>query len=35
MTGLNPMCLFFNRNQYVSMNGYESGLAASNCGVPQ
>ena len=24
-----------NRNQYVSMNGYESGLAALNCGVPQ
>ena len=21
--------------QYVSMNGYESGLAAINCGVPQ
>ena len=25
----------FNRNQYVSINGYESGLAAINCGVPQ
>ena len=25
----------FNRNQYVSINGYESGLAALNCGVPQ
>ena len=24
-----------NRNQYVSMNGYESGLAAINCGIPQ
>ena len=24
-----------NRNQYVSINGYESGLAAINCGVPQ
>ena len=24
-----------NRNQYVSINGYESGLAAVNCGVPQ
>ena len=24
-----------NRNQYASMNGYESGLAAINCGVPQ
>ena len=23
------------RNQYVSINGYESGLAALNCGVPQ
>ena len=24
-----------NRYQYVSINGYESGLAAINCGVPQ
>ena len=24
-----------NRNQYVSINGYESGLATLNCGVPQ
>ena len=24
-----------NRSQYVSINGYESGLAAINCGVPQ
>ena len=24
-----------NPNQYVSTNGYESGLAAINCGVPQ
>ena len=24
-----------NRNQHVSINGYESGLAAINCGVPQ
>ena len=24
-----------NRNQCVSINGYESGLAAINCGVPQ
>ena len=24
-----------NRNQYVSINGYESGLAAINCGVPE
>ena len=23
-----------NHNQYVSINGYESGLAAINCGVP-
>ena len=23
-----------NRNQYVSINGYESGLVAMNCGVP-
>ena len=25
----------FNRSQYVSINEYESGLAAINCGVPQ
>ena len=24
-----------NRSQYVSINGYESGLAALNCGVPE
>ena len=24
-----------NRSQYVSINGYDSGLAATNCGVPQ
>ena len=24
-----------NRNQYVSINGYESGLAPLNCGIPQ
>ena len=24
-----------NRNQYVSIDGYESGLAALNCGFPQ
>ena len=24
-----------NRNQYVSINGFDSGLAAVNCGVPQ
>ena len=26
---------FSNRNWYVSINGYESGLVALNCGVPQ
>ena len=25
----------FNRNQYVFINGYESGLAALNCSIPQ
>ena len=24
-----------NRNQYISINGYESGLAVIDCGVPQ
>ena len=24
-----------NRNQYVSINGFDSGLAATNCGIPQ
>ena len=24
-----------NRNQYISINGYESGLVTLNCGVPQ
>ena len=24
-----------NRNTYISINGYESGLAAINCGVPE
>ena len=24
-----------NRSQYVSINGYDSGLAAINCGVPE
>ena len=24
-----------NRNQYVSINGYKSGFAALNCGIPQ
>ena len=33
MIGLNPSNLS-NRNQYVSINGHESGLAALNCGVP-
>ena len=28
-------CYLSNRNQYVSINGYESGLAALKCGVPQ
>ena len=26
---------FSNRNQYVSINGFDSGLAAINCGIPQ
>ena len=25
----------YNHNQYVSINGYKSGLAALNCGIPQ
>ena len=25
----------FNHNQYVSINGYDSGFAAVNCGVPK
>ena len=34
---LKMICLncLSNHNQYVSINGYESGLAALNCGVPQ
>ena len=32
MIGLNSMS---NRNQYVSIDGYESGLPALNCGFPQ
>ena len=28
-------CYLSNRNQYLSINGYESGPAALNCGVPQ
>ena len=30
MIGLNP-----DRNQYVSINGFDSGLSTINCGVPQ
>ena len=33
MIGLNPS--LSNHNQYVSINGYESGLAALNCSDPQ
>ena len=33
MIGLNPY--LSNHNQYVSINGYESGLAALNCSDPQ
>ena len=25
----------YNHNQYVSINGYKSGLGALNCGIPQ
>ena len=32
MIGSNPIS---NCSQYVSINGYDSGLAAINCGVPQ
>ena len=28
-------CYLCNRNYYVSINRYESGLAATNCGVPK
>ena len=41
MIGLNPIYLIvismylYNHSQYVSINGYEPGLAAINCGVPQ
>ena len=34
LIGLNPIYLS-NCNQYVSINGYESSLAVTNCGVPQ
>ena len=33
MIGLNP--ILSNRSQYVSINGYDTGLAAINCGVLQ
>ena len=33
MIGLNP--ILANRSQYVSINGYDTGLAAINCDVPQ
>ena len=33
MIGLNP--ILANRSQYVSINGYDTGLAAVNCDVPQ
>ena len=33
MIGLNP--ILSNRSQYVSINGYDTGLAAINCDVPQ
>ena len=33
MIGLNPISLI--AIKYVSINGYESGLAALNCGVPR
>ena len=29
------MSYLSNHHQYVSISGYESGLAAINCGVPQ
>ena len=32
MAGLSHLS---NHHQYVSINGYESGLAAINCGIPQ
>ena len=34
MIGLNPICLIA-INMYISINGYESGLAGLNCGVPK
>ena len=33
MIGLNQF--LSNRNQYVSINGYDTRLATINCGVPQ
>ena len=32
MIGLNSLP---NCNQYVSINGYDTGVAAINCGIPQ
>ena len=32
MIGLNPLS---NLNQYVFINGFDSGLTTTNCGVPQ
>ena len=34
MIGLNPVSLI-TISMYLSINGYESGLASINCGVPQ
>ena len=34
MIGLNPICLIA-ISIYVSLNGYEPGLAALNCGIAQ
>ena len=35
--GSNDLSKFYmsNHNQYVSINGFDSGLAAINCGIPQ
>ena len=38
MIGLNTICLiavYIYKSRYISINGYESGLAVINCGVPQ
>ena len=34
MIGLNPIYLS-NHNQYVSINGFDSGLTTINCDIPQ